>query len=350
MPVVVIPAYMPDKTLLKIADQLWSLGYRIIVVDDGSGEKYKEIFDAINDIAIVIHHKENKGKGAAIKSALEYIRKEIWDCGEIGVMDCDGQHLVCDMKKVLEAARIHPEAIVLGVRDVGQKMPWKSRAGNRITRMFFRMCSGVAVSDTQTGLRAFNCGLVKKLLAVEGEKYEYEMNVLLFAAKENIPIEEVKIRTIYHDAENSCSHFDIIRDSMRIYKGMFKFILSSFSSFIVDYLVFTVLMLILPHENSLILMSNIAARFISAFYNYSMNCSFVFHTKRKLKTAAEYFALAVLILLFNNIILFILVEGIDMWVYAAKIMTECILFLISFIVQRRFIFSGKVKNDSPISC
>lgn len=76
---------------------------------------------------------------------------------------------------------------------------------------------------------------------MEGERYEYEMNVLLFLAKEGIDIDEVPINTIYQDRENSTSHFRAVWDSIRIYKDLLKFTLSSFSSFVLDYLLFAFL-------------------------------------------------------------------------------------------------------------
>ena len=229
MAVVIIPAFQPDKTLMAITDQLWSMGYRIVVVDDGSGDGYQEIFDAVSDISILIHHPQNRGKGAAIKTALSYIRDEMWDCDVVGVMDSDGQHTTEDMRRVLEFAECHRKTLVLGVRSVGKDMPLKSRIGNQLTRNIFRLISGVSVSDTQTGLRAFSQELIKKLLTVDGDRYEYETNVLMEMAKTKIPIMEVPIDTIYHDSSNSCSHFHAFKDSVRIYKNLLKFTLSSMS-------------------------------------------------------------------------------------------------------------------------
>lgn len=143
MAVVMIPAYQPDDRLVEITDQLWVNGCRIIVVDDGSGAQYRHIFEKLNDTCIVLHHGENRGKGAAIKTGLDYIRKEIWDAGVIGVMDADGQHLTKDMIKLLEYAESHTKTLVLGTRTVGREMPLKSRLGNRITRAVFRFVSGV---------------------------------------------------------------------------------------------------------------------------------------------------------------------------------------------------------------
>lgn len=350
MPVVIIPAFQPDEALITITDQLWSMGYRIIVVDDGSGKDYQQIFEAVNDIAIILHHEKNRGKGAAIKTALTYVSEELWDSEVIGVMDSDGQHTTKDMRKVLEWAENHRGSLVLGVRSVGKRMPFKSRVGNQITRRIFHMLSGVRVSDTQTGLRAFSPDLIKMMLSVRGERYEYETNVLMEMAKGRIPIEEVGIDTIYHDNKNSCSHFHVLRDSIRIYRDLLKFTLSSLSSFVVDYFLFAVLMLLLPHTAGLVLFSNVCARICSALYNYSLNCRLVFHVNGQKKTAAEYFALAAFILGMNSVILGMFVQGLGISVYPAKLLTETILFFISWFVQKTMIFRNSAGQDRPASC
>lgn len=338
MSVVIIPAYKPDERLIEIVDELWTYGFRIVVVDDGSGEDYFDIFNRISDVCILLHHDENRGKGAAIKTALDYVNREIWGSTLIGVMDCDGQHLPEDLMKLFIHGENSEQLMILGVRQVGKDMPLRSRLGNEITRKVFHLLSGVQVSDTQTGMRVFTSDLVKKLLKVEGERYEYEMNVLMFLAKQGIAIEEVPINTIYQDKENSTSHFRAVWDSIRIYKDLLKFTLSSFSSFVLDYLLFAFFMICFPHTAMFVLGANILTRMVSAFYNYCMNCYFVFHKEKKIGTAVQYFELAAFILVMNNIVLETLTQILGMPVYPAKILTECTLFLISWAVQNFLIF------------
>ncbi|MDO4260942.1 MAG: bifunctional glycosyltransferase family 2/GtrA family protein [Eubacteriales bacterium] len=335
---VIIPAYKPDEALIKITDALWSIGCRIIVVDDGSGEEYLPVFDRVSDVCLILRHPENRGKGAAIKTALTCLWDDPHVSGPIGIMDCDGQHLPEDMLRLLRFSGEHPDSLALGVRSVSSRMPLKSRLGNLITRGVFRLVSGVKVSDTQTGLRAFDAGLIERLLTVDGDRYEYETNMLLLCAREGIPIREMPIHTIYLDRANSNSHFHALRDSVRIYKNIFKFTLSSLSSFVLDYLLFSALMLVFPHTGSCIFLSNVTARAVSAFYNYSMNCRFVFHTSRQAETAVHYFVLAAFILTANNAVLAALTQGLHVPVYGAKLMTECLLFCLSWLIQNFVIF------------
>lgn len=343
---VVIPAYRPEKELVSIAEQMWECGCRLLVVDDGSGEEYEPIFEEISDVCVILRHPENRGKGAAIKSALTYIQENSAHRDVVGIMDADGQHLLEDMLKLLEAAGDSDRTMVLGVRNVGQKMPLRSRLGNKITRSIFHMVSGVSVSDTQTGLRAFGTELIPRLLEIEGERYEYEMNVLLTLAREKIHIQEVKIKTIYKDDDNSTSHFRTVIDSFRIYGDILKFTFSSMSSFVIDYLLFGLLMLMFPHTAECILICNILARFVSSYYNYSMNCRYVFKTEKEPRTAVDYFLLAGFILVMNNVILESFVQVLRIPVYPAKLLTESLLFLISWIVQRHMIF-GKNRRLAP---
>ena len=338
MAVVIIPAYKPDETIIEITDKLWTCGCRIVVVDDGSGPEYAPLFEKITDICILLRHEKNRGKGAAIKTALAYIQKETHECDVVGIMDCDGQHLPEDMMRLLACARENPKTLVLGCRSVGKEMPLKSRLGNKITREVFYLASGEHVSDTQTGLRAFTSNIISSLLAIKGERYEYETNVLLVMARLGVPFEEIPVHTIYRDTKNSTSHFRAVRDSFRIYKDILKFTMSSFSSFVLDYMLFSLLMVLFPHTALWVLGANVFARIISAVYNYSMNCSFVFHTEYRAKTAAQYFALAFFILCMNNVILTGFTQLAGFSVYPAKLLTECLLFCISWLVQNFIIF------------
>ena len=89
MSYVVIPAYCPDRTLVSLVEQMWETGCMMIVVDDGSGEEYQSIFDEISDVSVILRHPENSGKGAAIKSALEYIEQKHSHRDVVGIMDAD---------------------------------------------------------------------------------------------------------------------------------------------------------------------------------------------------------------------------------------------------------------------
>ena len=368
---VVIPAYKPGKELVKTVREVTDAGYRVLIVDDGSGDGYWDIWEEIAHIkrVRVIRHIENRGKGAALKTAFGYIADHFPGTGYIVTMDADGQHLTEDMERVLAAAWEEPGKLILGVRTFGKDTPVKSLIGNKATRLVFKAVSGTEVSDTQTGLRAFGRQYLRELMSIDGDRYEYEMNVLMYCGKNGIGMTEVPISTVYHDKKNSVSHFDPIRDAGRIYgtiiraalpgeatfdavfarvRNMAGFAGSSFISFVTDYLMFMILVPVMAGHAYGVLIANAAARVISAGLNYTVNSKAIFRDGRPVReTLPKYIALAVVILAANTLILTTLVNGIGLAPGAAKILTEIILFAVSYTIQLLVIFRpDEAETDS----
>ena len=228
-------------------------------------------------------------------------------------------------------------------------MPLRSRLGNAITRGVFHLLTSSKVSDTQTGLRAFSVDLIPAMLQVEGNRYEYEMAVLAYVARNKLGFTEVPIATLYEDRKNSTSHFRVLRDSILIYKGLFKFAGSSFFSFLLDYVAFLALIFLLrgTSETEVVpvaVIANILARFISGTANYLLNCRMVFHRKPSLKSAGEYALLAVVILSVNTGVLY-LWEMTPLPISVCKLFTEICMFLANYLVQKKWIFKKKKKTN-----
>jgi len=340
--IVIIPALNPDKKMLELIKRIKAkTDYDIIVVNDGSDEEKKEIFEIAGKDAQVLKHPYNMGKGAAVKTAFRKIWENSFQADGIVIADADGQHRVEDIIKVCNELEGRQQ-IVLGSREFTGNVPFKSKFGNIITRVVFHMASGKKIFDTQTGLRAFSTDMIPYLLQVPGERYEYEMNVLLKCAADKVAIKEVPIETIYLE-ENKSSHFHAIKDSFRIYKDILKFACSSFVSFVVDYIAYAIL-IILTGGLSLslnLLISNIAARLISASVNYHINKKYVFGKKDEgVKTAFQYFLLAAFILIMNTLLLNFIVTYLISNRFVAKIIVEITLFLISLFIQKFLIFRG----------
>ncbi|MBQ1258104.1 MAG: glycosyltransferase family 2 protein [Clostridia bacterium] len=226
MNAILIPAYKPDMRLVELTDLLLTHDdLSVVVVDDGSGESFKGVFDALDKRVHFITYPVNKGKGGALKTGIKYIYDNMPDCERLITADADGQHTYPDIKKVIEKSIECPGALVLGSREFDGNVPFRSKFGNSLTRFVFRAATGVKVRDTQTGLRGFDREGMKTFLDVPGDRYEYEINVLLVAARTKTPIHEVTIKTIYIN-ENESSHFNPIKDSMKIYSCIFKFAFS----------------------------------------------------------------------------------------------------------------------------
>ena len=339
-----IPAYEPTKILIELVTKLNDNAFKVIVVNDGSGEKYQNIFIAISKIATVLEHHENKGKGHAIKTGLTYIYEHhIPDDYIIVTLDADGQHKVSDVLLLADAVSQCQGSLILGCREFGHDVPLRSRFGNEVTRLVYYFSTKQKLSDTQTGLRAFSNKLINFMLEISGDRYEYEMNVLLECAKQKIPMQEVKIETVYFD-NNSGSHFETIKDSFLVYQGIINFAISSFIGFIIDYGLYSILITLTSGLNSLLVIPivNIIARIVSSTVNFNINKNLVFKNKDSyLKTSIQYYLLVALILFGNTILLSVLVNVLFVNKYLAKIITECLFFIVSWLMQRFIIFRKK---------
>lgn len=377
--IALIPAYKPNIQLLEFVKGIEEHGMDCLIVNDGSGEAYLSLFHKIEreTEARVLSFPENRGKGAALKAGLKSLQKENVGLQEdftIITLDADGQHLLKDALNLLSVAEEKKDTLILGSRTQSKDSPLRSRIGNGITKEVFNLCTGVEVNDTQTGMRAFSGKMIPEMLTIPGERYEYEMNVLLFLAKEGVPMEEVPIETVYIN-DNAESHFDTVKDSYRIYKQILKFSASSLLSFLADFLLYSFFFLITGG----LFVSNFLARVISLHLNFFLNKTMVFsgeegkedfeESKKRIENTKvqkgtkwnlsalknfkkeEYFSylgLAAFIFLINSFILSGIVGSLGMNPYLAKILTEGLLFCLSYFVQKKWIFGKKNSKKAGV--
>lgn len=341
---IVIPAYQPDNKLITLIKKIREKSdFHILVIDDGSSVKCQKIFEQAKQYATILRHEVNQGKGQALKTAFSYIQEQnIY--GTVVTADADGQHKVWDIFRTTNKASENPNKLILGVRAFTGKVPLRSRFGNSLTKALFKLQTGVGVSDTQTGLRAFTTNLIPFMLKIEGQRYEYEMNMLLEATKE-YQIIEVPIETVYIN-DNEASHFRPIQDGFMIYKNIFKFALSSLSSFVVDYFVYALAILCFPSvpTSFRIFLANGLARATSSIFNYSTNKKLVFKNQDSLlKTGMSYFELAVALFILDTLLirLFYAIFGINLLI--VKIIVGILLFAVSWLVQKKFIFKERAE-------
>lgn len=342
---ILIPSYLPDERLLTLAEELLREDfYEILIVNDGSGEPYEHIFSRLNSMGCrVVTHAINMGKGRALKTGINDILSRGLGIKGVVTADADGQHLVKDIKRVAEALLESENMIVLGKRVFAGKVPAKSLFGNTITRNVFNFVSGQKIFDTQTGLRGIPYGALPDLLRLSGERYEYEMNMLLEASGLGLKLGEVEIETVYLN-DNKGSHFNAFKDSWRIYRLIIMFGGSSLISFLIDYALYALFLAILPQINiwsmTTPMISNVGARIISSMVNFTINRNMVFSkgTKKSFKRhLAGYYILAACILVVNTLLIKMFVDlGVNE--YLAKLPVEAILFFVSFILQKRVVF------------
>ncbi|MDQ0060910.1 bifunctional glycosyltransferase family 2/GtrA family protein [Paenibacillus harenae] len=340
--VVLIPSYEPDVRLINLIEDLQASipGMPIVVVDDGSGESYGELFKQVVQLGcMLLTHKTNLGKGRALKTGFNYIRSHMKTEGAV-CADSDGQHLPTDIKKIAEALREYPGRIVTGSRRFTGKVPLRSRFGNTLTRKMYAFSTGVKLYDTQTGLRGYPAHMLDWLCELNGERFEYEMNMLLEAPGAGYALHEIPIDTVYLN-ENKSSHFHPIKDSVRVYMPIVKFIASSLSSFIIDFVLLFILQLISGH----LLFAVVGARLGSSIVNFSLNRKFVFRKGSRAssstsltKSLPKYYALVVIVLLLNYAFLHLLNINLGVPLLVAKLLTEAVLFLFSYWSQRKFVY------------
>ncbi len=327
---VIILAYKPALPFVSLVEELRQ-EFRVLIVNDGSGTEYDAVFEqAMLDNVTVIEHPKNMGKGAAIKTAISHLNAQ-GDWAAVTV-DADGQHCPEDIRRVAALTLEHPDSLVLGVRNF-KGMPPRSRVGNSITRFCFSLATRRHISDTQTGLRGFTSLTADKLITAEGDRYEYEMNVLLGLKGWEIPLVETEIQTIYIDG-NASSHFHPIRDSLIVFGQVLKHTAASLICTALDYLMYLAILAWTPIQ---VEWAYLLPRVLSTTLNYQLSRRIVFHKKPDWRTVAAYYCLALCMVSIGSM----LVKVFCFWGADEKIIklpVDVALFFVNFVVQKNVIF------------
>ena len=345
---IVLPSLNPDDKLNKVVDGLLGAGFTdIVLVNDGSDEAHLEPFRqaASHKEVTLLTHEVNKGKGRALKTAFSYVVENRKGSAGVITVDGDNQHTVKDIKACAEKLLECGDKVILGCRDFTQKnVPWKSRVGNVSTSLVFRIFCGIKISDTQTGLRAIPYRYLPLMCEVEGERFEYETQMLFAIKRNHIGMEEVKIETVYLE-DNASTHFDPIKDSLKIYKIIFKFMLSSGTSFLIDYGIYSLLVFLIGaklERGVRLLIATFAARAVSSICNYTMNKNAVFKSKASVgRSLVRYYILCVFQTAASYGLVFLLsslCRAGSFLEIVLKLVVDVVLFIISFQIQHRWVF------------
>lgn len=337
---VLIPAYRPGGALAEVVAGVLRLsGCPVIVVDDGSGAEFAAVFERVAADARVrvVHHAVNLGKGAALKTAMNYALVHFPDAAGVVTADADGQHHPEDIARIASRIEADPAALVLGARAFAGKVPLRSRAGNRVTSALMRVLMGQRLSDTQTGLRGIPAALIPHLLRLPSTGYEFELDMLIACKHQGCAIREEPVRTIYLE-DNRGSHFHPIFDSMRIYFLLLRFSALSLATAVLDNAVFA---LAWPATGS-IAESQAASRLVAMVFNYLGARGLVFHSRqRHAIVLPKYVALVA----GNGLLSYGLIQWfhgrLGMATVPAKLLAESLLFIANFAIQRDFVFTRR---------
>ena len=175
--VFLFPSYRPTPLFCELLEQLRKMDPTpIVVVDDGSGPAYRELFHRASRVpdTTVLTNAVNLGKGAALKHGMNHVLVSYPDCSGVVTADADGQHAVDDILKVASELQAQPAEVIFGCRDFDRDVPFRSRIGNVVSRYVYRFLVGFNLSDTQTGLRGIPRRLMELSLGIRSNRYEFE--------------------------------------------------------------------------------------------------------------------------------------------------------------------------------
>jgi putative flippase GtrA len=334
---VVVPAFRPGDALVELCHKLCEFGARLVVVDDGSGQSYRHLFDQLEQLPgiRILRHAVNLGKGMALRTGINHLLVTHQDCDGLVTADADGQHHPEDILAVANYLKDHPGNLVLGARTFDDATPLRSRLGNQVTCQLFRLLHGIALTDTQTGLRGIPRDLATKLLRLETRGYDFELDMLILARYSRIPIGQIPIRTIYLDG-NLSSHFNPVLDSMRIYFLLLRFSAASAITAVIDNAVFFVVYGVREET----LTAQVVARSVALIVNFQLNRRMVFHADSAGGSLwFKYVAVVIASGSLSYAVLSLLVSAFGWNVVPAKLTAEAILFLFNFAFLRDFVFT-----------
>ena len=339
--ILIIPAYQPGPSLIDLLEELTEASFQqIFVVNDGSDPACTAIFDRAARLprVTVLTHALNMGKGAALKTGINRALVDFPDASGIVTADADGQHAPADIRRVARLLDERPDHLILGVRDFSSSdVPFRSRAGNRLSSLIFRMVLGVALTDTQTGLRGIPLSLAPRLLRIPSNGYEFELDMLTAAKHQSIPIVQQPIETIYID-QNRASHFNPLLDSMRVSFVLLRFSLVSVLTALVDNAVFAIAFGAL----GIVAPAQVLGRLVALTVNYTLARQAVFQSREPHRsTAIKYLLLVVASGSLSYVLLNFLHESFGLPVLTSKIIAETFLFLANFAIQRDLIFTRR---------
>ena len=343
---VVMPAYNPGDVIIGVIARARVHADTIVIVDDGcdaTNRAFLERCACFGGISLLTH-ATNRGKGFALMTGVGHCLDRMRAGDYILTMDSDGQHDPEDIARFRALLTERPDVhFALGERLDTGAMPVKSRIGNGVATVLFRLQMGTAIQDTQTGMRLLSEPFARRVYdEVRPGRYETEMEMLILAAQSLARIDSVKIRTIYLD-NNSATKFRAVADSWRVLARLVRYALVSIGSFLVDYLLFVVLSYVagVPY-----LAANVAARVVSAIANFAGHKVFSFRSAgRTLPKATRYVLAVAFALSVASFLLYVAVEHLAIGSLIAKPLVDALVFLMNFAVLSRFVFTRRRARD-----
>jgi len=355
---VVIPALNPIPGVVDMIRSLLQCGIpRIIVVNDGSDASFQDTFERIAQLerCVVLTHDVNQGKGRALKTAFRYFMDHCPDLDGVVTADADGQHSVEDICTIGRRLSSAKGSILLGVRNFrNENVPLRSHLGNSVTGWLFRLLYGSRIHDTQTGLRGIPAKELAWMADLKGERFEYELNMLIQARRCQLDFTLIPIKTMYFD-HNAGSHYSTVKDSTRILRillaGFVHFPASAVGLLIMDWFCFFLLNRFAfagfaPAGR--IFASTAVARGISFLFNFAVNKKRIFSPRgNRTDEAARYYIVCFFQMMASAGLVYTVSLFWQVDASVIKIIVDFILYVISYQVQLRWVFRGSDTAGGP---
>lgn len=350
---IVLPSLDPDRKFAAVVRGLIEGGFeKIVIVDDGSDPDHQKWFEEAAEYSqcTVLHHGVNKGKGRALKTAFSYVLENIPEAEGVVTIDGDGQHLLQDIIQCGNVMLDHPEKVVLGCRDFDlPNVPPRSVAGNKFTSRAFRLLFGIRLGDTQTGLRAISRQYLEDFCRIDGERFEYETNMLLQMKRSGIDFIQQPIETVY-DEEDYSSHYNALKDSWKVGKVMLKFLstgsgvkyaISSVVSLAADYLIYYVLLKVFGASGEAAF--HILATLLSSVLNFNLNKFWVFDQRGNYaKEMLEYYLICIPRTLISTVFASLVIAKLSVFsagsAVLVRVVVDGILFVLCYFLQKKWVF------------
>lgn len=330
MPTLDPPETLPDM-VREIAAQ-WA--GPIVIVDDGSNNR--TVFDQLkaNPRVVILHHKENLGRGEALKTAFRYLLCETTVTGVL-IVDGDGGHLVRDVFRVHREAKARPETLILGTEFASKGAPFANAPGNRLTTWVQGMLTELGFKGAKAGLCCLPKSFAETCLSIPASRYEFEIEMLSLAQKLGVAVIEVPI--VIHIKRGPVEYFRVTRDSTHAYMVFLRFSFVAVAALCVDVALFA----LFHYFTDAIFASTYAARFFSGVFNLLCNRSLVFHNRQPkplMRDTILYVALAICVATASGFGVRSLSEALGWPPVVAKLIVDPCIFLFSFTAQRLLIF------------
>lgn len=219
----IIPVYNHAGTVAQIVSDSLALGFPVIVIDDGSTDNTYDQIKEIKGIQI-LRHERNQGKGAAILTGFAAASR----VADFAItIDADGQHYPQDARKLIQSIPKNSRPIVMGARAgmTGEHVPWTSSFGRKFSNFWVQISGGPKISDSQSGFRIYP--LPEALnLKTKARRFQFEVEILVHAHRNGIPVTEAPIRVHYNPEGGRISHFrpfvDFLRNSSTFTRLIFR--------------------------------------------------------------------------------------------------------------------------------